>query len=270
MDPISASKQSPILSTSGLSIGYGRKIVVSGLNLTLPSAQVTALIGRNGAGKSTLLKTLTRHLHPIAGEIKIGGKELKTLTRKEMAKMVATVSTEPHMAERLRVEELVGLGRIPYTGRIGLLSAEDRKKVAEAMATVGIAHKRLSYVEELSDGERQKAMIARGLVQETPLILMDEPFSYLDVAARIETLDLLCHIAHTQNRAVLFSTHEVTQALRMADRVWMIVQDPDSGLEVIEQGTPREVTECGLPDRLFPGSRVKFDPQLKDYSLYKQ
>lgn len=255
----------PILYTKNLSIGYKGRSLIKGLNLSLEQGTLTAMIGRNGVGKSTLIKTLTGELTPIEGEVLIDGESIDQISTKRMARLIALVNTEPHMAGGLRLHELVGLGRIPYTGHIGLLDKTDKEIIFNAIETVGLGHKYDSFVGELSDGERQKGMIARGLVQDTPIIIMDEPFSFLDVAARLEMLDMINRLAEKEGKAILFSTHEVSQALRMVKRVWMFVND--AGKENVVEGTPTELIEKGTTDKLFPNSKVTFDKEKGEFRI---
>ena len=250
-----------ILQTENLSIGYKKSPLVSGLNLQLKRGEITALIGRNGAGKSTLLRTLTGNLKKLGGRIEIDGRPLEDYARKELAGLLAVVNTDPNMAGGLMLKELVGLGRSPYSGIMGRLTAEDRRIIVEAMDDAGISHKKESFVSELSDGERQKGMIARGLAQQTPLIIMDEPFSFLDVAARLETLALLRGLAREREKAILYSTHDVSEALRMADRIWLFTRDK------VIQGEPSTLIENGDIELLFPDSEIKFDPGRGDFYL---
>lgn len=254
-----------ILTVAGLNIGYKKRIVASDINLRLESGVVTALIGRNGAGKSTLIKTLTRHLQAKGGSIEIEGKPLERYGRKELAEKIAIVANEQTVSGGFRLRELVALGRTPFLNRLGILGDEDKRLVERAMEAVGVAHKAENYVAELSDGERQRGMIARGLVQQTPVIIMDEPFSFLDVAARIEIMALLKNIARSEGKAILYSTHEVTQALRMADRLWVFLSDSDSRQTIVREGGAREIIEKGWLDSLFDESQVKFDPEIMDF-----
>lgn len=252
-----------MLKIENVSIGYKKKAIVEGINLSLSEGKVTAMLGANGTGKSTLIKTISGNLKALQGIIELEGKSLDTYTRKEIARQMAVVTTDSEMAGGLRVEELVALGRIPYTGALGKLGDSDRKIIKDAMEMVGILHKRDTYVSNLSDGERQKAMIARGIAQDTPLLIMDEPFSFLDVAARIEILLLLKEIAKKENKAILYSTHEVTQALRMVEKIWMFLSD-ESGKKIVE-GSPEEMIAKGYPDHLFDSESISFDPLMRDF-----
>lgn len=250
-----------ILATEDLSIGYKGVQIADGLNLSLREGDVTALIGRNGAGKSTLIKTLTGNLPPLKGKITINKENITAYSRKELSRLISVVNTDPHMAGGLRLRELVELGRIPYTGRIGILSNEDNRIVEEALIATGVLHLKERYISDLSDGERQKGMIARGLAQETPLIIMDEPFSFLDVASRWEILELMKNLAIEKNKAILFSTHDVSEALRMADRIWLFT------INGLLEGEPQNLISSGSIDLLFPQSRIKFDKEKGDFFL---
>lgn len=258
-----------MLTVQNLSIGYKGKAIAESINLHLEKGTVTALIGRNGIGKSTLIKTLSGNLKPVGGEVLIDGKRIVTLKEDEMAKIIAVVTTERQIGGALRLEEFVGLGRIPYLGRTGRLKEEDKKIIGEALETVGVGHKTTSYMADLSDGERQKGMIARGLVQDTPIILMDEPFTFLDVAARIEIFELIKRIAKEHNKAVLLSTHEVVQALRMADAIWVMADENAKKSIKTMEGLPHEIISNGILDNLFPDSNVTFDKEKVDF-VYKK
>lgn len=249
-----------ILSADSLTIGYGDRMIASGISLSLYAGGVTALLGGNGIGKSTLLRTLTGELPPLAGGVRLCGRPLADYSRRQLASLVSVVTTDRVSAGGLRVRELVELGRHPHTGFFGRLGRSDRDAVESAMHSVGIAYKADSFLSELSDGERQKAMIARALAQETPLIVLDEPFSFLDVAARIHVFSLLQCIAAERGMAVLLSSHDVSQALRMADSVLLFTTD-----RRLLAGSPAELMADGSIDLMFPGSDVAFDPGQLDF-----
>lgn len=254
-----------ILTTRGLAVGYrsGDKTstVLSGLDLELHQGEMVSLLGSNGIGKSTLLRTLTGVQPPIEGEIGIEGKPLASYNVKQLARTLGIVYTDRTLAGALTVEELVGLGRHPYTGFFGRLDGDDRRVVAEAMERVGIAHKRNEHLARLSDGERQKAMIAKALAQQTPIIIMDEPTAFLDAASRIETMSLLHDLAAGDNKAILLSTHDVAPAIDLSHRLWIVKAD-----HTLLAGTPEELTRRsdGLP-ALFAGRNVTFDPAARDF-----
>lgn len=254
-----------VIETHNLQAGYKGKPLTENINVGLLEGKLTAIIGMNGAGKSTLIKTLTAGLPPIGGNVEIYGKNLREYSRKDLAKIIAIVTTDSWSAGGLRLEELVGLGRIPYTGRIGILTKEDRQIVVSALQTVGIFHKKDCFVKDLSDGERQKGMIARGIAQETPIIIMDEPFTYLDVASRLELLGLMKRMTRENGKTILLSTHEVTETLKMADNLWMFVKRGKKA--EIKQGSPEYLAEKGLYEFLFPKSSVIFDRDTYTFSI---
>jgi iron complex transport system ATP-binding protein len=191
-----------------LTIGYhlgrkGEKVVARGLSATLAGGQLTCLLGRNGSGKSTLLRTLAERWK---GE-------------------VAVVLTDRVDVKNMTVEEVVGLGRTPYTNFWGMLSAEDKAVVAQSMQQVGIGALARRDFSTLSDGERQKVMIAKALAQQTPLVLLDEPTAFLDYPSKREVMVLLSQLAHEQGKAVLLSTHDVELAEQYADQIWFFHQE---------------------------------------------
>ena len=212
------------IETKELCIGYRLKggrtqIVHDHLNLHLVSGEVTCLLGLNGAGKSTLLRTLCGFQPALSGEIRLLGRPLAHYSQTEFARTVGVVLTEKTHAGGLTVFELASLGRYPYTGFFGKLTQADRQIVRDALEAVGIAHKSANYVAELSDGERQKVMIAKVLSQQCPLILLDEPTAFLDVTSRLETMLLLHRLAAEQHKTVLLSTHDLDLAIQLADNL---------------------------------------------------
>ena len=254
-----------ILSTHNLSVGFKNGGIVttllSQINLTLEEGTLTALIGRNGAGKSTLLRAVSGSERPLGGSIIVNGKDLSRLPYSEVARMIALVSTERLMVGALTVREMVELGRQPHTGFMGRLDAKDREVVNRALASTRIMHMSEKMMSQLSDGERQKVMIARALAQETPVIILDEPTAFLDVANRIRTMQLLSQLAHEQGKAVLLSSHDISQTLRLADSLWLVTSDSR-----VECGTPAEILERGAMDKVFaPGWHIRFNRQLMDY-----
>jgi iron complex transport system ATP-binding protein len=223
-----------------LAIGYqGRhsvKTVAEGITDCIHSGELTCLLGENGAGKSTLLRTLSGFLPPVSGEITILGKPLRSYRERELATVIGVVLTERTNLQNMTVEELVGMGRSPYTGFWGRLSDKDRAKVGEALALVGILALRGRMVQTLSDGERQKVMIAKALAQETPIIFLDEPTAFLDYPSKVEILRLLGRLSRDFGKTIFLSTHDLELALRVADRVWLMSR----------QGR----LQTGSPDRL--------------------
>ena len=256
----------PILSTYDLAVGYrnGKQKVtlLKGLNLSLMIGELVVLIGQNGAGKSTLLRTLTCDERPLEGTICNFNENLLEMSQKDRSRLIGLVSTERVQAGALTVRELVGLGRQPHTGFLGRLDDEDREIVKQAMEDAGIIGKADEYMASLSDGERQKAMIARALAQQTPIIILDEPTAFLDVASRIETMRLLQTLAHERGKAVLLSSHDISQSLMLADELWLITTDRQ-----VLTGSPKELVADGAMERLFTNRSIHFNPQILDYSF---
>ena len=249
------------LGAQNLSIGYparGRKggRLYGALSLALRSGELTCLLGPNGAGKSTLLRTLGGLQRPLDGRVTWQGRPLERYGARERSRLLGVVLTDRSQAGGLRVRELVEMGRYPYTGFFGRLDAADRRAADEAIEAVGMTAKADSYVAELSDGERQKAMIAKTLAQQCPVILLDEPTAFLDVASRIEIMELLHRLARLQHKTVLLSTHDVEQALRLSDRIWLL-----SRAEGFCCGTPEDLVLSGRMDLYFGRGGLFFDRQ---------
>ena len=210
-----------------LSIGFflkqGKiKLVKDNINLKLYEKEVTCLLGVNGSGKSTLLRTLAGFQPPLAGAVLYKGKAINSYSDSERSLLIGLVLTDKIYAGGISVFDLVSLGRHPHTGFFGSLKKHDKELVWDAMEKVGISHKAGDYVLELSDGERQKAMIAKALAQECPIILLDEPTAFLDINNRIETMLLLKNLASKERKSILLSTHDIDSAIRFGDRFWLI------------------------------------------------
>ena len=255
-----------ILTARDLAVGYRNgsqtTTLLSGLNLNLEKGKLVALLGQNGAGKSTLLRALTCDERPLAGSIEVNGRDLLEMSQKDRSRIIGLVSTERIQAGALTVTELVGLGRQPHTGFLGRLDDEDRAIIQQSMADAGIISKANDYMASLSDGERQKAMIARALAQQTPIIILDEPTAFLDVASRIETMRLLQTLAHDRGKAVLLSSHDISQSLMLADELWLITTDRE-----VLTGTTQQLLADGAMDRLFVNREIHFNPTILDYSF---
>ena len=207
-----------------LTVGYGEKAVLSDINQSLEAGSLVCLLGSNGVGKSTLLRTLAGFQPPLAGKVLLEGKDLASLTLSERSKAVSVVLTERVEVPYMKVADLVGMGRSPYTGFFGTLTKEDNAIVSEAIEMVGIADLAARTIDTLSDGERQKAMLAKALAQQTPVILLDEPTAFLDFHAKISTLRLMLRLAHETGKTILMSTHDVEMALRLSDILWIVQQ----------------------------------------------
>ena len=230
-----------------LTVGYGEQAVLSDINQTLEAGRLVCLLGSNGVGKSTILRTLAGFLPPLSGKVLLEGRDLHSLSVSQRSRAVSVVLTERVEVPYMKVKDLVGMGRSPYTGFFGTLGEEDRKIVAEAIEMVGIADLAERTIDTLSDGERQKALLAKALAQQTPVILLDEPTAFLDFHAKASTLRLLLRLAHETNKTILLSTHDVEMAIRLSDVLW-IVQD---GL--ILTGTTASLSESGILQEFLQG-----------------
>ena len=244
----------------GYRIGKKEKIVHEHLHFQLHSGELTCLLGANGAGKSTLLRTLSASQPSLGGELRMLDKPVSEYTEKERSRTIGVVLTDKTFTGGLSVYELVALGRQPHTGFFGRLQKEDKRIIEEAMEQVGIAHKARNYTAELSDGERQKVMIAKALVQECPLILLDEPTAFLDVVSRIEIMHLLHRLAIEQDKAILLSTHDIEQALVLSDKLWLLTKG-----EGLQCGVTEDLILSHRMDSLFPHKDIRFD---YDHGVY--
>ena len=206
------------ISLSHLSVGYtASQALVSDVNVELQSGQLHCLIGRNGIGKSTLLKTLTGFLPKLSGDLLLDGQGIETFTQQALARKISIVLTQKPDVQNLTVAEVIGLGRSPYTGFFGKLRVRDCAVVDDAIRSVGIEPLRHRMIQTLSDGERQKVMIAKALAQGTPIILLNEPTAFLDFPSKAETFQLLRSMAHEKDKLIVLSTHDLELAVRFAD-----------------------------------------------------
>ena len=229
--------------------------VASDLNATALPGTLTCLIGHNGTGKSTLLRTIARLQPSIDGRVLIGGNDISTLKPTRLSRMLSIVLTSRPDVRNMTVEELVALGRAPYTGFWGRLSADDRRIVRHSIESVGITAMAERRVCTLSDGEMQKVMIAKSLAQQTPVILLDEPTAFLDFPGKIDLMLLLQRLAHEERKTILLSTHDLETALQTADRLWLLADG------ALHDGTPHELADQGFIDDYIGRKSVKFDKQ---------
>ena len=267
-----------------LTIGYAQKnntkVVASGINATLHSGRLTCLIGANGIGKSTLLRTLSAFQPPLNGEIFIDNESpipLSTLTDKQLSRLIGVVLTEKPDVQNMTVFELVGLGRSPYTGFWGRLNEDDKEVVKESLRLVGIESLQDRLIQTLSDGERQKTMIAKALAQQTPVIYLDEPTAFLDYPSKVEMLTLLRHLARETGKTIFLSTHDMELALQIADELWLMTASAPSSDTAEESsstglcqspkettliiGTPQELAANGSLSHFIDRPGLHFDPQ---------
>ncbi len=209
------------MTTHDLAIGYAKPLI-SNINLTLPKHSMTCLVGANGAGKTTLLRTLSGLQKPLSGVVEVDGKAISSMTSAQISRLVSVVLTDKVADSLITVKELVAMGRMPYTGFLGRLSDDDNKIVADSMARLGVEEIADCRLLEISDGQRQRAFIARALAQQTPYIILDEPTAFLDFRSRAEVMELLQSLAHDDGKSVLLSTHELDLAERFADCFWIV------------------------------------------------
>ena len=245
---------SELLYTDKLSVGYGDRTVVSDIALSAEPGQILCLIGPNGAGKSTLLKTLLRLLPPTAGAVYLEGKELRTYSERELARRSAAMLTGRPEPELMKSAEVVAAGRYPYTGRLGILSEEDRRVVRESMEKVGVSELADTDFTHLSDGQRQRVLLARALCQEPRLLILDEPTSFLDIRHKLDFLQLLRELVRERQLAVVMSMHELELAQRFADRL-LCIRDG----RVDRAGSPEEIFSGGYIKRLYGLARGSYD-----------
>lgn len=213
-----------------LSIGYklhnGKtKTIASHINASVESGMLTCLIGRNGTGKSTLLRTMTGFIPPLEGQVILEGRDLSMLSATERARIISIVLTERPETDNITVNELVGMGRLPYTNFWGTLQEEDRQIVDDAMQMIGIYELKNRKIGTLSDGEKQKAMIGKAIAQQTPVIILDEPTAFLDYPSKQETMLLLHQLAQELNKTIFLSTHDLNIAYQVADKIWCMGND---------------------------------------------
>lgn len=246
-----------ILSTSNLSIGYKTKnaenSIASNLNLNLQVGKLISLVGANGIGKSTLLRTLTGIQKPLSGTVFLNTKDIQNYTTIELAQNLSVVLTEKLPTSNLTVFELIALGRQPYTDWLGKLSDEDVTKINTAISLTEIAHLSNKKHHEISDGQLQKVLIARALAQDTPLIILDEPTTHLDLLHKVSVFKLLKKLSQDTQKCILLSTHDIDLAIQLSDE--MIVMTEKS----IHHDQPCNLISDGVFDTLFKNENIFFD-----------
>ena len=251
------SSNKTILSTSNLSIGYQSKkeknIIAENLNLTFEEGKLISLVGGNGIGKSTLLRTITGIQKPLAGTVLLNEKEIHNYESLALAQNLSLVLTEKLPPSNLSVFELIALGRQPYTNWLGKLSAEDLEKINQAITLTHIEHLIDKKHHEISDGQLQIVLIARALAQDTPLIILDEPTTHLDLFHKVSIFKLLKKLSQETNKCILFSTHDIDLAIQLSDE--MIVMSESS----VEQDQPCNLITKGVFNTLFKDSSITFD-----------
>ncbi len=254
-----------ILKINSLVIGYSagtkkEKVLMAPVDLDVREGEMVSLMGPNGIGKSTLLRTIACLHDRISGKILLSGMPLESYSAKELARRISFVFPGVAAVYNMTVHELVSLGRFPHTNWLGRLSARDTEIVKDSINSVGLYNHINDRIGELSDGERQRVMIARALSQDTKLMLLDEPTAFLDLPNRYELISLLRNLSDRQNKSVIFSSHDIDIAIRETDKVWL------AGKKGIVQGSPEDLALNGKFEGLFPDSELTF---VQDEGFYK-
>lgn len=251
-------------SINDLTIGYHKVPVIRNISLEVQKGEIIALIGPNGAGKSTLLKTIARELAPISGSISLEGRDMQTISYRELSKKLAVILTERIKVDLTTCRDIVATGRYPYTGRLGVLTHRDEAVVDAAMETVHALDLSDRDFNAISDGQRQRILLARAICQEPEMILLDEPTSFLDVRHKLDLLTILTRMARKKNITVIMSLHEIDLAEKVADRILTVKGDTQFGY-----GEPGEIFEEQAIRRLYDIEDGYFDPLFGSIELKK-
>ena len=246
--------EQPILHTDALAVGYGSTVLIRGIALRVCPGEILVLIGPNGAGKSTILKTISRQLAPLGGTVCLQGRPLHSVAPAEAAKTMSILMTERIEPELMTCEDVVSAGRYPYTGRFGVLTAEDHAQMDAAMELVHVAGLRNQDFSRISDGQRQRVMLARAICQQPKVLILDEPTSFLDIRYKLELLQILKELANERKMAVILSLHELDLAQKVADRIVCV-----RGAEIDRCGTPDEIFSGGYIQRLYGVQPAQFN-----------
>ncbi|MDO9339141.1 MAG: ABC transporter ATP-binding protein [Bacteroidales bacterium] len=254
-----------ILSLDSLKIGYvsGRheNVLLPPLNACANKGELIAVIGRNGIGKSTLLRTLTGLQPSLGGEIFYSGKNIRDYSRMDLAQKVGYISTEIVKVSNMSVYDLVALGRFPHTNWMGKIDTKNHEVIMDAIEKTTMSAFCNRFVSELSDGERQRAMIARILAQDTGIMVMDEPTAFLDIGSKYEILHLMHLLSHKNEKTIIFSTHDLHMAISQSDKIWLILDNR------LMEGAPEDIMIEGAFDHLFDSSPVQFNSENGTFSF---
>lgn len=243
-----------ILNARDLTVGYKNKVVLSSLSIALKTGQLTCLLGPNGSGKSTLIRSLTGIQKPLSGDVNIQDQPLESISQKEMARKLSLVLTDRIAPGNLTAYALISLGRFPYTSWMGSLNDTDMELIQWAMEVTGTLQFANRHIGELSDGEKQKVMIARALVQDTDIIILDEPTAHLDSPNRIEIFHLLKELTVDTGKTILISTHEIDMAIEHSDNMWLVMPDKN-----IRTGLPEDLILNRSLESAFGSEKLSFD-----------
>ena len=254
-----------ILSTVNLAVGYGKKTILSGIDFSIKQGKITVLIGPNGCGKSTVLKTITRQLESLSGTIYIDGKNMRNMKDSECAKLTSMVMTGKVSPELMTCKDVIATGRYPYTGMLGILSEDDEKKVSEAIRLFRLEEIAEADFNRISDGQRQRVMLARSVCQEPKVLILDEPTTFLDIKYKMDILSAIKNLAVSRNVAVIMSLHELEYVQKIADEV--IAIDADGNIHI---DTPSNTL---IPDNIkslygISDNGAVYSDLLQMYSLH--
>ena len=250
--------------TKDLAVGYHKKVLIHDIQLDIERGEIVTLIGPNGSGKSTILKSITRQLQMLGGTVTIDGKDLKSLSHKALSQQMAVVLTERIKPELMTCQEIVATGRYPYTGRLGILSREDEDKVDEAMRAVHAQELGSRDFNAISDGQKQRILLARAICQEPDIIILDEPTSFLDIRHKLELLSILRSMAKEKKITVIMSLHEIDLAQKIADKIICV-----KGETIAHFGRPEEIFKEEIIRDLYEINNGYYDPVFGSIELPK-
>ena len=248
--------------TEGLTVGYHGVPLIKDIRLELKKGEILTLIGPNGAGKTTILRSIIRQLSPLCGTAWLDGRKISEMTGNELARELAVVLTERIRPEMMTCGDVVATGRYPYTGKFGVLSGEDKRIVDESMELVRIHELKARDFDKISDGQKQRVMLARALCQQPDLIVLDEPTSFLDIRYKLEFLTIIQKMARSRNLSVLMSLHELDLAGRISDKIACV-----SGDKIDRFGTPEEIFTKGYIPELYQMTEGSYDERTGDLEL---
>ncbi|MDT0643300.1 ABC transporter ATP-binding protein [Zunongwangia sp. F363] len=255
----------PILKTEALSIGYQKKaqqqLIAAGIDIEIKAGELVAVIGVNGIGKSTFLRTLSGIQQPLAGKVLCNNIEIGKIDALELASLISLVLTEQPVSRNLSVFELVALGRQPYTNWIGKLGKNDLRQIISSLKLVNIESLQDRKCYELSDGQMQKVLIARAIAQDTPLIILDEPTTHLDLYHKAYVLKLLKDLTRKTKKAIVFASHEINLAIQLCDKI--ILMQPGK----VKFGPPEELLKSSSFSEIFPSDIISFDPETASFRI---
>lgn len=260
---MNSASQHIAIAVKDLSIGYKYHAVANEINFNSLSGELVGIVGINGIGKSTLLRTLGKIQPSLSGTVSIDGKSLDRYDAAALASEVSLVLTEPIASKNLTVQELIALGRQPYTNWIGTLTKTDKSKISEAMEMLQLEHLIHKKCYELSDGQLQRVLIARALAQDTSIILLDEPTTHLDLYHKVRIFKLLKSITEETKKTILFTSHEIELVLQLCEKL-LVLNETGSSF-----GKPSQLIEQGAFDNLFPSDTVSFDANTGTFRIQK-